>query len=187
MHNITAKAADTAGNLSVASSALSVTIDAAAPAVTEGLVSDTGASASDKITANPALTGSGDPNAVVTLREGATTLGTTTADGSGAWTFTPLGLADGAHTIVASETDLAGNTGSARLTFTLDTTAPTIAIGTIAGDNTVNAAEAAAGFTINGTASGLTGRRRRSRSSTAQTRSRTAIPRRWRGAPGRST
>src|SRR4029077_11974376 len=41
-------------------------------------------------------------------------------------------------------------------TFTLDTVPPTIAITTpIAGDNIVNAAEAAAGFAINGTTSGV--------------------------------
>jgi Ca2+-binding RTX toxin-like protein len=33
-------------------------------------------------------------------------------------------LTDGSHTIVTSETDTAGNTGTASLTFTLDTTAP---------------------------------------------------------------
>ena len=46
----------------------------------------------------------------------------------GAWSFTPSGLADGAHTIVASQTDSFGNTGSASLSFTLDTTAPLVAI-----------------------------------------------------------
>jgi len=35
-----------------------------------------------------------------------------------------MGLPDGAHTVVASETDVAGNTGTASLTFTLDTTPP---------------------------------------------------------------
>ena len=35
------------------------------PVLTEKLVSDSGASATDKITANPALTGTADPNAVV--------------------------------------------------------------------------------------------------------------------------
>ena len=43
------------------------------------------------------------------------------ADASGAWTFAPVGLADGSHTVVASETDAAGNVGSASLTFLLDT------------------------------------------------------------------
>ena len=41
----------------------------------------------------------------------------------------PPGLADGFHTIVASETNLSGETGtSGDLNFTLDTTAPTLTI-----------------------------------------------------------
>ncbi|WP_346659280.1 Ig-like domain-containing protein [Bradyrhizobium sp. 15] len=52
-----------------------------------------------------------------------------------AWSFTPSGLGDGSHTIVASQTDSFGNTGSASLSFTLDTTAPTVAI-TSAGGST---------------------------------------------------
>src|SRR5205823_8077212 len=40
------------------------------------------------------------------------------------WSFTPTGLADGPHTIVASQTDGIGNTGSVSLSFTLDTGAP---------------------------------------------------------------
>ncbi len=51
---------------------------------------------------------------------------TATANSGGVWTFTPTGLADGSHTIVASETDAAGNTGSASFSFTLDTTAPVV-------------------------------------------------------------
>ena len=47
---------------------------------------------------------------------------------TGAWSFTPSGLVDGAHTIVASQTDAFGNTGTASLSFTLDTTAPVVAI-----------------------------------------------------------
>ena len=46
-------------------------------------------------------------------------MGTTTVDGTGHWSFTPSGLADGVHTIVASATDAAGNTGSASSGFTL--------------------------------------------------------------------
>ena len=51
---------------------------------------------------------------------------TATADASGAWTFTPTGLANGTHTVVASEIDAAGNSASTSLTFTLDTTAPAV-------------------------------------------------------------
>ena len=60
------------------------------------------------------------------LTEGATSLGTVTADAAGNWSFTPTGLAQGAHTIVASDTDLAGNTGTASLSFTLNSVAPVV-------------------------------------------------------------
>ena len=126
-HSLTATAIDAAGNTSVASSALSVTVDTHVPAVAESLVSDTGISSTDMITSNAALTGSGDPNAVVHFTvDGTVVAATATANASGAWTFTPIGLADGAHTIVASETDAAGTTGTVPLTFTLDTSAPTV-------------------------------------------------------------
>ena len=98
--------------------------DTTAPVVTESLKNDTGASAIDKITKDATLTGSGDANAVVHFTvDGSPIANTATADGSGAWTFAPTGLADGQHTIVASETDAAGNTGTTSLTFTLDTIA----------------------------------------------------------------
>src|ERR1700681_3859177 len=123
-HTIVASETDVAGNTGSAS--LTFTLMTTAPAVTEVLAVDTGISSSDKITSNDTLTGSGAANAVVTFKEGTTTLGTTTANASGAWSFTPVGLSDGTHTIVASETDVAGNIGTASLTFTLDTTAPAV-------------------------------------------------------------
>ena len=109
--------AGTAANFSLSGIAQgSPEVDTTAPAVTAQLVNPIGSS---NITLNPALTGSGDANAVVTFTEGSSVLGTTTADASGAWSFTPTGLASGSQTITASETDLAGNTGSASLTFAL--------------------------------------------------------------------
>ena len=123
-HTIVASDTDLAGNTGTAS--LSFTLNSVAPVVSETLVSDTGASATDKMTANPALTGGGRRQAVVTLTEGATVLGTATADATGAWSFTPTGLAQGAHTIVASETNVTGNTGTASLSFTLDSVAPVV-------------------------------------------------------------
>ncbi|MCK1744969.1 hypothetical protein IVA80_30185, partial [Bradyrhizobium sp. 139] len=74
-----------------------------------------------------------------------------------AWSFTPSGLADGAHTIVASQTDSFGNTGSASLSFTLDTAAPAVAITSAGGPvnqasqtitGTVDVADAGAAVTI---------------------------------------
>ena len=58
--------------------------------------------------------------------DGGAIAATATANASGVWTFTPAGLTAGAHTIVASETDAAGTTGTASLTFTLDTSAPVV-------------------------------------------------------------
>ena len=147
-HTIVASETDTAGN--TGTSSLTFTLDTTAPVVTEGLTSDTGSSASDKITANGTLTGTGDANAVVTIKEGSTTLGTTTANASGVWSFTPIGLADGAHTIVASETDTAGNTGTSSLTFTLDTTAPVVTEG-LSSDTGSSASDK---ITANGTLTG---------------------------------
>lgn len=101
----------------------------APPVVTETLAHDTGSSSTDKITSNDTLTGSADPNAVVHFTvDGTAITSTATANASGVWTFTPVGLADGSHTIVASETNAAGSTGSASLTFTLDTQPPVVAI-----------------------------------------------------------
>ena len=45
----------------------------------------------------------------MTLLEGTTVLGSTTADGSGNWSITSSALADGVHNLTARATDLAGN------------------------------------------------------------------------------
>ena len=115
------------------SSALTFTYDTTAPTVTAQLAYDTGSSSTDHITSNDALTGTADANATVTLTEGSTVLGTTTANSSGVWDFTPTGLAQGPQTITASETNAAGLTGSSALTFTYDTVTPTVTSETVSG------------------------------------------------------
>ena len=69
-----------------------------APVISMALVADTGSSATDRITSNPAVKGTGQANTLVTIKNGAVVLGTTTADNTGAWSFTPSGLTDGART-----------------------------------------------------------------------------------------
>ncbi|WP_227310858.1 beta strand repeat-containing protein [Acidisoma cellulosilyticum] len=124
-HTIVATETDAAGN--VGSASLAFTLDTKAPTVTQKLAADTGSSATDLITSNAALTGTGDANAAVHFTiDGVASSATATANASGVWSFTPSGLADGTHTIIASETDAAGNVGSASLNFTLDTTPPVI-------------------------------------------------------------
>lgn len=126
---LTASAIDRAGNSSVASAGLVITIDtsAAAPG-TPSLVVDSGASNTDRLinTGSPTLTGTAEANGLVRLYDGASLVGTGTADGSGAWTIAASGLGAGAHTLSARMIDIAGNTSdpSATVTITVDTTAP---------------------------------------------------------------
>ena len=95
-------------------------IDTTPPAVLIALALP---SVGQSMPADPMLSGSADPNAVVTLSEAGTIIGTTTSNASGVWTFTPSSLPQGAQTIVASDTDGAGNIGTASLSFTLRTVA----------------------------------------------------------------
>ena len=121
-HTITAKAKDAAGNISLASAAITLTVDLTPPAkpVLKTVTSSTKS-------AQPTITGTAEANSVITVLDGVTPLGTTTASSSGAWTFMPSAtLAEGAHTITATATDLAGNISPAStpITLTLDLTAP---------------------------------------------------------------
>ena len=123
-HQVTATATDPVDNVSIPSLPLILSIDTAQPAITTALLNDTGLSRTDGITADPTLTGTGDPNATVTITKGNNALGTALADAQGRWTFKPLGLADGAHTLEIVETDAAGNASTVQLTLTLDSSAP---------------------------------------------------------------
>ncbi|WP_369722030.1 Ig-like domain-containing protein [Bradyrhizobium sp. LLZ17] len=140
-HSLTASATDVAGNLGT-STAQSVTIDTTAPtlAVT-AIAPDNGTSGSDFITNTTTVSVSGtidvaDASRSVTVKDGTTTLGTTTADASGNWTLAGVTLAPGSHSLTASATDVAGNLGtSTAQSVTIDTTAPTLAVTAIAPDN----------------------------------------------------
>ena len=131
-HTLTAKATDAAGNVSNASSSLTVTIDtaAAAPgAIALAAAGDSGAVGDGITNVNaPAITGTAEANATVTLydTDGTTQLGSTTADGNGAWQIVPTTLADGSHTLTARQVDVAGNASaaSAGLTVAIDTQPP---------------------------------------------------------------
>jgi len=74
----------------------------------------------------PTISGVTEAGASVTIKDGATVLGTVTADANGNYTFTPTNpLSEGTHSIVVTATDTAGNpitetTGY----FVIDTTAP---------------------------------------------------------------
>ena len=104
----------------------SVTIDTSAP-VTPAIASfstDSG-TVGDGITNDNTLTltGSAEANATVKVYDGATLLGSATADGSGNWSYTTAALTNGAHSLTATATDVAGNTSAASsaLSVTIDT------------------------------------------------------------------
>jgi hypothetical protein len=106
-------------------------VDTAAPAVPTGIAltaaTDTGASASDGVTANnqPSLTGAATAGSLVTVYIDGTAVGTTTADGTGAWQYNLAGpLQDGAHTVRATATDTAGNVSAATAPVPLRWTPP---------------------------------------------------------------
>ena len=142
---------DVAGNVS-GLTAFTFTLDTVVPAAPGvALTSDTGSSGSDHITNNPALT-------LTNIESGAKV--EYSLDGGTTWSIsapTIAQLVQGSNTVDVRQTDVAGNvSGLTAFTFTLDTVVPTIAITTpIAGDNIVNAAEAAAGFSIQGTTTGI--------------------------------
>lgn len=130
VHQLRATATDTAGNVSVLSDVLAVTIDTVAPAVTAPVLaalSDSGRSTSDNITnvQTPTVSGTAEQGASVALYDGAKLLAATTADDHGGWSFTTATLTAGAHSLTVKATDAAGNAASsAALVLTVDITAP---------------------------------------------------------------
>lgn len=103
---------------------------AAPPAPDLAAASDSGESSTDNITndTTPTLTGTAEANATITVSSSVDgVLGTTPADGTGSWSFTPgAALTSGTHFITLTATDAAGNTSvaSTSLTIQIDTTAP---------------------------------------------------------------
>ncbi|MGZ5528971.1 MAG: Ig-like domain-containing protein, partial [Limisphaerales bacterium] len=73
----------------------------------------------------PTLTGTAVANSTVQVFDGTTQVGTATTDSSGHWTLTTTQLADGSHSLTATDT-VAGttSTASSALTVTVDTVAP---------------------------------------------------------------
>ncbi len=122
-HTVTATATDAVGNTSPESTPVTVTVDTTAdpPVITSPA---DGSSTNDS---TPTITGTAEPGASVEVFVDGTSVGTATADGTGAWTFTPTTpLADGDHTITAVQTDPSGNVSapSAPIVVTVDTAPP---------------------------------------------------------------
>jgi hypothetical protein len=87
---------------------------------------------------------------------------TTTVDDSGNWTYTVpsadlAGLKDGDASVQVSVTNVNGNSASAGREYSVDATAPSVTINTIASDDILNAAEAQADLTVSGTSTAEAG------------------------------
>ncbi|WP_236307894.1 BapA/Bap/LapF family large adhesin [Enterobacter bugandensis] len=115
---LTATATDAAGNPSEQSNAWTIIVDGTAPAapvitqVVDDVPERTGSLDLNETTndSTPTLSGTAEANATVTIRVDGVDIGTTVADGLGAWSFIPdTPLAEGQHTLTAVATDAAGN------------------------------------------------------------------------------
>ncbi len=160
--NITVSGASSAGNPVTITHP--VTVDLAAVAISINTVSgDDVINAAEK---GADLTLSGSTSGVeagqtVTVTFGGKTY-TATVAGDGSWTTSvPAAdlnaLRDGDATVQASVSNVNGNTASATHAYSVDATAPTLSINTIATDDILNAAEAGNPLTINGTSSAEAG------------------------------
>ncbi|EJY0869249.1 Ig-like domain-containing protein [Escherichia coli] len=160
--NITVSGATSAGNPVTITHP--VTVDLAAVAISINTVSgDDVINAAEK-SADLTLSGSTsgvEAGQTVTVTFGGKTY-TATVAGDGSWTTTvPAAdlstLRDGDATVQASVSTINGNTASATHAYSVDATAPTLAINTIATDDILNAAEAGNPLTISGSSTAEAG------------------------------
>ncbi|CAK0767401.1 hypothetical protein WCLP8_4060001 [uncultured Gammaproteobacteria bacterium] len=124
---LSVRATDAATNTGVAAYTATYTFDTIAPTAPTNLALSSSSPGSGLTgTRTPVISGTAEAGSTVKLYDGATLLGTATAGASGVWSITSATLSDGAHTLTATATDPAGNTGTAGgpLAVTVDTTAP---------------------------------------------------------------
>ena len=133
IHNITAIATDSSGNVSPASAALSVTVDTSNPGIpVVAAITDDTAVAGDGITSDNTLVISGTADSAVSIEvfDGAVSIASTTSSGAGVWSvdYTATVLADGTYDFTAVAVDLAGNVSltSSAFVATIDTTPPAV-------------------------------------------------------------
>ncbi|WP_255313567.1 Ig-like domain-containing protein [Pseudomonas chlororaphis] len=134
LHTYTAVARNAAGTEGSADFMLDIDLTAPSAPVVSGAFDDVGVYqgqlAQNGFTddTTPTLSGSGNAGEVVKVYDNGTLLGSVTVSAEGAWSFTPsTPLAQGAHSLTATQSDAAGNesVASAAVSFTVDTTAPT--------------------------------------------------------------
>jgi hypothetical protein len=106
-HALTATATNSSGKTSVASAAVTVTVDTKAPAAPT-IASDTVNTAHQVV-----MSGTAEANSAIKVFDGTTQVGTATTNSSGAWSVTTSALSSGSHALTAKATDVAGNVSAA--------------------------------------------------------------------------
>ncbi|MDM2835688.1 BapA/Bap/LapF family large adhesin [Citrobacter sp. Cpo091] len=145
-HNFTVVATDQAGNTGGVSSSFTIELDSIAPSipvissVQDNTAPTTGPISNGQISneSRPALSGTGEIGATITVLSDGQPIGTTIVGAGGSWSFTPsAALGNGQHTLTVTATDSAGNTSlpSGGFTYTVDTLAPTAPVITQVADD----------------------------------------------------
>src|SRR4029077_2415646 len=162
-YTVTASVSDAAGNPATPATK-TLKVDETAPSIAIGTIAGDNVLNSSEAQSNLAI--SGTTSGVEDGQHVTVTLNSHSYDAvvtSNTWTATVLAsdlahavLPDGSYTVTASVSDAAGNPATpATKTLKVDETAPSIAIGTIAGDNVLNSSEAQSNLAISGTTSGV--------------------------------
>ncbi|EHS3410892.1 Ig-like domain-containing protein [Escherichia coli] len=155
-HTLTATVNDKAGN--PASTTHNLAVDLTVPVLTINTIAGddiiNAAEHGQALVISGSSTG-GEAGDVVTVTLNSKTY-TTTLDASGNWSVgvpaaDVTALGSGPQTVMATVTDAAGNSDSETHTVTVNLTAPTIGINTIATDDIINATEKGADLQISGT------------------------------------
>ncbi|WP_337023665.1 MULTISPECIES: Ig-like domain-containing protein [unclassified Pantoea] len=143
-HTLTATATDTAGNVSAAGNAVTITVDTSVPSTPDFVVTNNDALPTEPVANNgytndntPVLSGTATANSLVTIYDGNTAIGSVTTNAQGVWSFTTATLPDGSHPLTITVTDSAGNVSpaSAVVTINIDTEAPDVAQGVTVNNN----------------------------------------------------
>ncbi|MCK0158976.1 Ig-like domain-containing protein, partial [Cellulophaga sp. F20128] len=132
-----------AGNISPLSADFPITVDTTDPVapIVTAINDDSGAITNDGITNDNTLifTGTAEPNTSVEVFINGVSIGSTTANGSGNWSYDHSGttLGDASYVITSQATDAAGNISplSTDFPFTVDTTDPAAPVVTSISDD----------------------------------------------------
>ncbi|XTZ40198.1 Ig-like domain-containing protein [Salmonella enterica] len=155
-YSVTATAQNSAGNNATA--ARTISVDLTAPVVSiDTLSGDDVLNAAEQqqpLTIQGSTSAEAGQTVTITLGSGTYTA---IVAANGTWTVDVpaadlASLGEGAQTVTATVSDRAGNSGQATHTLSVDTSAPTITIATVAGDDIINSGEQQVGQTISGTA-----------------------------------